>query len=291
MLGGGEFIINGARTRRGQPVAPQSRRRFRHRPGNRGTAQLQLPDHSERGSWIEINVTRKEALRSGSTKAASFSIMTLLRAMNPQFSDDVNLLRVFFETEKEKVIDGRKRRENRREDRRRRHRLSRRQPPGRRDPRRVRQKITKNAAELICTSGLREVEVMPDPKNPILLNALAEDATASHEEALLRIYQRLRPAIRPSWKSKALFHEKFYDTNGTGSAASGRFRINRKLGLNVVETEQMPPAGRPDRRRQLSGPSVPRRCHRRNRRHRSLGQTGGCAPSTSWLATNSARDS
>ena len=60
------------------------------------------------------------------------------------------------------------------------------------------QKITKNVAELICTSGLKQVEVMDDPKNPLLLNALADDNTASHEEALLRIYQRLRPGNPPA---------------------------------------------------------------------------------------------
>ncbi len=61
---------------------------------------------------------------------------------------------------------------------------------------------------------------MADPKNPLLLNALAEDTTASHEEALLRIYQRLRPGNPPQLeKAKALFHEKFYDTN--------RYRLGR----------------------------------------------------------------
>ena len=100
------------------------------------------------------------------------------------------------------------------------------------------QKITKNAAETICTSGLKEVEVMADPKNPLLLNALAEDTTASHEEALLRIYQRLRPGNPPQLeKAKALFHEKFYDTNRYRLGRVGRFRINRKLALKVPEDE------------------------------------------------------
>ena len=66
------------------------------------------------------------------------------------------------------------------------------------------QKITKNIAETICTSGIKKIEVMEDPRNPLLLNALADDNTASHEEALLRIYQRLRPATRPSWKRQKL---------------------------------------------------------------------------------------
>src|SRR5207244_10605884 len=100
------------------------------------------------------------------------------------------------------------------------------------------QKITKNVAEVICTSGVTSVEVMPETKVPLILNSLSEDATSSHEEALLRIYQRLRPGNPPQLeKARALFHEKFFDTNRYRLGRVGRFRINRKLNLNVPESE------------------------------------------------------
>ena len=38
-------------------------------------------------------------------------------------------------------------------------------------------------------------------------------------------------------KARALFHEKFYDTNRYRLGRVGRFRINRKLHLDVPETE------------------------------------------------------
>ena len=38
-------------------------------------------------------------------------------------------------------------------------------------------------------------------------------------------------------KAKALFHEKFYDTNRYRLGRVGRFRINRKLELDVPEDE------------------------------------------------------
>ena len=102
------------------------------------------------------------------------------------------------------------------------------------------QKITKNVAEIICTSGLSSIEVMSDAKNPLIFNSLSEDTTSSHEEALLRIYQRLRPGNPPQLeKAKALFHEKFYDTNRYRLGRVGRFRINRKLGLTVPEDEMV----------------------------------------------------
>ena len=81
---------------------------------------------------------------------------------------------------------------------------------------------------------------MDPPKTPHLLNALADDNTSSHEEALLRIYQRLRPGNPPQLeKARALFNEKFFDANRYRLGRVGRFRINRKLGLNVSETEMV----------------------------------------------------
>ena len=158
--------------------------------------------------------------------------------MDRKYGQDADLLRVFYESERVKIVDGRSA-----------AKIEGKlavgdivYPPD--SPRAGEilvegsQKITKNAAETICTSGLKEVEVMADPKNPLLLNALAEDTTASHEEALLRIYQRLRPGNPPQLeKAKALFHEKFYDTNRYRLGRVGRFRINRKLGLKVHEDE------------------------------------------------------
>jgi DNA-directed RNA polymerase subunit beta len=238
MLGGGEFIINGAE----RVVVSQLHRS----PGVDFVSEMEGADrrlHScriipERGSWIELNVTRKESLSVRIDQSGKFSAMMLLRAMDPQYSENSALLRAFYPTSIETIVDGR----------------SATKVEGKvavsdvvypsDSPRagevlvECGQKITKNAAEQICTSGLKAVEVMPDQKNPLLLNALADDATASHEEALLRIYQRLRPGNPPQLeKAKALFHEKFYDTNRYRLGRVGRFRINRKLGLGVPEDE------------------------------------------------------
>jgi DNA-directed RNA polymerase subunit beta len=239
MLGGGEFIINGAE----RVVVSQLHRS----PGidfvseMEGISERRM--HScriipERGSWIEINMTRKESLAVRIDQSGKFSIMTLLRAMDPKFSDNAQLLRTFYEVTKEKIVDGRSvvKIEGK---------LAVSDVVYPADSPRAGeiiiecgQKITKNIAETICTSGLTEVEVMSEPKNPLLLNAMADDATASHEEALLRIYQRLRPGNPPQLeKAKALFHEKFYDTNRYRLGRVGRFRINRKLGQDVPETE------------------------------------------------------
>jgi DNA-directed RNA polymerase subunit beta len=238
MLGGGEFIINGAE----RVVVNQLHRS----PGVDFVAEVEGAErrmHScriipERGSWIELNVTRKESLAVRIDQSGKFSAVTLLRAMDPKYSDNAAILRAFYPTEVETVHDGRS--------------VVKIEgkiavsdivyPPESPHAGEIivecGQKITKNAAETICTSGLADVEVMTDAKNPLILNALAEDATASHEEALLRIYQRLRPGNPAQLeKAKALFHEKFYDTNRYRLGRVGRFRINRKLKLDIDENE------------------------------------------------------
>jgi len=239
MLGGGEFIINGAE----RVVVSQLHRSpgvdfvLDSEPGSdRKLHSCRIIP--ERGSWIELNVTRKEALVVRIDQSGKFSVMTLLRAMDPKLGETAELLRTFYATEKVKVVDGRSavKLENK---------LTVHDVVYPADSERAGeiiiesgQKISKNLAEVICTSGVGQVEVMEQPKNPLLLNALAEDATGSHEEALLRIYQRLRPGNPPQLeKAKALFEEKFHDTNRYRLGRVGRFRINRKLGLNVSEEE------------------------------------------------------
>ncbi len=84
MLGGGEFIINGAE----RVVVSQLHRS----PGVDfveeldGTSDRKLPSCRvipERGSWIEVNVTKKDSLSVRIDQSGKFSVMTLLRAMSP----------------------------------------------------------------------------------------------------------------------------------------------------------------------------------------------------------------
>src|SRR5580658_8716367 len=238
MLGGGEFIINGAE----RVVVSQLHRS----PGVDFVSELEAGDRRsyscrvipERGSWIELNTTKKETISVRIDQSGKFSAMTLLRAMSPQYSLNSDLIRVFYETTTEKIVDGRS--------------VSKIEgkiavddivyPHSSDKAGEVilegGQKITKNVAETICTSGLTSVEVIVDPKNALIFNSLAEDTTSSHEEALLRIYQRLRPGNPPQLeKARALFHEKFFDTNRYRLGKVGRFRINRKLSLSVPEGE------------------------------------------------------
>lgn len=240
MLGGGEFIINGAE----RVVVSQLHRS----PGIDFVSEIEAGErklHScrvipERGSWIELNTTKKDSITVRIDQSGKFSAMTLLRAMDPKLGMDGEILRAFYPTTKEKVADGRSA-----------VKIEGKvvvedvvYPVGSDRAGEIiieaGQKVSKNIAEIICTSDVKSVEVMEMPKTPHLMNALADDNTSSHEEALLRIYQRLRPGNPPQLeKARTLFTEKFFDSNRYRLGRVGRFRINRKLELNVSEEEMV----------------------------------------------------
>ncbi len=238
MLGGGEFIINGAE----RVVVSQLHRS----PGIDFVSEMDTERRTyacrvipERGSWIELNITRKETISAKIDQSSKLPIMMLLRAMSEDYSTDTQILRAFYTTteiaitapskkEKDKEYEGK---------------IAVGDivyPPNSDKAGEIIAKsgemIDKAKAEFICTSGLKKIEVMDDPKNKLILKSLDEDKTKSHEEALLRIYQRLRPGNPAQLdKAKVLFREKFYDTNRYRLGRVGRFRINRKLNTDITD--------------------------------------------------------
>src|SRR5437660_2846092 len=88
MIGGGDFIIHGEE----RVVVSQLHRS----PGVDFTVEVEGSErklHScriipERGSWIEINVTKKDTFGVRIDQSGKFSAMILLRAMSPDYSSD-----------------------------------------------------------------------------------------------------------------------------------------------------------------------------------------------------------
>src|SRR5579871_4999950 len=232
MIGGGEFIINGAE----RVVVSQLHRS----PGVDFVEEIEGDRrlHScriipERGSWIEINVTKKDTLGVRIDQSGKFSAMTLLRAMDPAYSTEADILRAFYPTEEVRVS-----------------------PANRAkiegalavgdiiDPETGEvylesgETITKELMDRILASTLKEVSILTKVKDPLILASLNEDPTSTHEEALLKIYQRLRPGNPPQLeKAQELFREKFQDPNRYRLGKVGRFRINRKFNQDIPETE------------------------------------------------------
>jgi len=98
MIGGGEFIINGAE----RAIVSQLHRS----PGVDFIIDSQEGDRPlhacriipERGSWIEINVTKKEIMIVRIDQSSKISVTTFLRAMDERFSTTEAIIREFYPT-------------------------------------------------------------------------------------------------------------------------------------------------------------------------------------------------
>ncbi|MEX0585263.1 MAG: DNA-directed RNA polymerase subunit beta, partial [Pirellulales bacterium] len=169
-------------------------------------------------------------------QSGKFSAMTLLRAMEPDFSSDSALLKLFYSVKPVKVSKGG---EN--------EALVGKYaaedviyPAGHERCGEIMVEcchvMTKALAAEIAESGLKSVEVIEKLDDHMIVNSVLEDRTASHEEALLKIYQRLRPGNPPQLeKAIDLFKEKFFDVNRYRLGRVGRFRLNRKFSQNVPD--------------------------------------------------------
>ncbi|MDR3199617.1 MAG: DNA-directed RNA polymerase subunit beta [Planctomycetaceae bacterium] len=294
MLGGGEFIINGAE----RVVVSQLHRSpgidfVSEMDGDRRTFSCRVIP--ERGSWIELNMTKKETISAKIDQSSKLPIMMFLRAMSDKYGTNSQLMKAFYQTETLK-IETRKlglpvppkaaaqtkaskskkakaakneavaatpevteaqtatespQSENPQDD-----------PPftdfsvytapfrgkvavhdivypsGSERAGQIivetGEPITESKALEILSSGVKKIEVIEEQRNKLLLNSLAEDKTSSHEEALAKIYMRLRPGNPPQMdKARELFYDKFFDTNRYRLGRVGRFRINRKLGIDI----------------------------------------------------------
>ncbi|MCL4730384.1 MAG: DNA-directed RNA polymerase subunit beta [Planctomycetes bacterium] len=234
MIGGGEFIINGAE----RVIVNQLHRSpgvdfgFELSPDNRKMHQCWIIP--ERGSWIEVAVTKKDTLSIRIDQSGKFSAMTFFRAMSPDLSTNEAIIRQFYETVTVKngpqaaakianryavgdVVD----------------------PDTGEILAEGATLISADLAKVISKSKVKEIEVIKEVTDALILNSLQEDPTTSQDEALERIYLRLRPG-NPVNKEKAaaLFHEKFYDDTRYRLGRVGRFRLNRKFGSNIDENAQ-----------------------------------------------------
>jgi len=230
MLGGGEFIINGAT----RVIVSQLHRS----PGVDFVVEAQQADRPlhaarvipERGSWIEINVPKRELLAVRIDQSSKMPATTFLRALDAKYSSDIDIIKTFYKTKSvsvgqlkagmvaaEPVVD---------------------QETG--------EELLAAGAQIaealskIQSSKVKQVEIIEKVSDPLILNTMTEDTSRSHEEALLKIYTRLRPGNPPQLeKAKKLFHEKFFDPARYRLGRVGRFRINRKFNQDIPLSEMV----------------------------------------------------
>jgi DNA-directed RNA polymerase subunit beta len=72
--------------------------------------------------------------------------------------------------------------------------------------------------------------------NKNVQNTLEKDSTTSEAEALVEIYKRLRPGEPPAVDSaRNLLNSLFFDSRRYDLARVGRYKLNKKLGLDIPE--------------------------------------------------------
>lgn len=70
--------------------------------------------------------------------------------------------------------------------------------------------------------------------NEAIQNTLERDNSQTEEDALIEIYKRLRPGEPPTVDSaRTLFEALFFDPKRYDLASVGRYKLNKKLGLNL----------------------------------------------------------
>ncbi len=235
LMGGGEFIINGAE----RVIVNQLHRS----PGvdfSIASAEADRPLHSariipERGSWIELEVSKKDVLQMRIDQSTKIPATTFLRALDEDFSTTDALLKTFYNVETIKVKDAQAE-----------HYVA--SPIIDTD---TGEELVPLGAQIgdnlesVLGSSLKSIQVIANASDMLILNTIADEKQAhlsegldvtEHEAALLALYARLRPGNPPQVdKAKALFDEKFYDENRYRLGKVGRFRINRKFDMDIAE--------------------------------------------------------
>ena len=234
MMGGGEYIINGAE----RVIVNQLHRS----PGvdfSIASAEADRPLHSariipERGSWIELEVTKKDVLTMRIDQSTKIPATTFLRALDEEFSTTQQILETFYQVREVSVLDLKPE-----------HFVA--APVVDTETGEEILPIAAqigDAVEQIQGSALKKLQVVVDPTDMLILNTIAEEKQADldgmevteHEAALLALYARLRPGNPPQVdKARDLFAEKFYDESRYRLGKVGRFRINRKFDLDTPE--------------------------------------------------------
>jgi len=231
MIGGGEFIINGTE----RVIVTQLHRS----PGIDFVEEFHAEKrlHScriipERGSWIELEVGKKDILTVRIDQSGKLPATCFLRALSEEYTNDEDIIRLFYETETVKISDYSSATKLR----------------GRHTVEKI---VNPQTGEIILESGrpssdttikaitdleIKKIEVIKKLDDPLILNSLESDFTKSHEDALLKFYVRFRPGNpQQVEKAKQLFYDKFFDAKRYRLGSVGRFRLNRKLGHNINE--------------------------------------------------------
>ncbi|MEM7517076.1 MAG: DNA-directed RNA polymerase subunit beta, partial [Planctomycetota bacterium] len=193
MMGGGEFIVNGAE----RVIVSQLHRS----PGvdfGIESSEADRPLHSarvipERGSWIEMAVDKKDRLTMKIDQSTKLAATTFLRCLDESVSSTEAILSLFYQVTEIKAADVKPEHwaaesvidlETGEEIVHVGHQIG-------------------ESAEAINAGSLKKVRVIQNPSDVLILNTVADEnleafeADTDYERALLKVYGRLRPGNPP----------------------------------------------------------------------------------------------
>lgn len=242
MIGGGEFVVNGVE----RVVVIQIQRS----PGVDFSKELSATGKKvytsriipERGSWIELEVGRKDILWMRIDKSGKMPATLLFRVLNenPNVSD-ADILKEFYEITKVDLkaisaVEAKKK-------------LTGAVLVDALINSETQEVVYPALTELkdsmvksIMGMGIDSIRVILNVKDPLILETVRQEhreyEVGSQDDAILNLYARLRPSTPSNLeRAKDLVTERFRNPVQYCFGNVGRFRLNRKFGENIPETE------------------------------------------------------
>ncbi len=235
MIGGGEFIINGAE----RIIVTQLQRSpgvdfssTEHSSGKKLFVCRVIPEY---GSWLQIETSSKDELNLRIDSSNKLPFTLFLRCFDPDRSTNTDIIKRFYETKRVKLGS----------------------------PREIKFAEKKVAAEdvvntetgevivaagkalegkmdALLEAGVREVEVIKKIDDNLILRTLDSDDSRNYEDAVKRLYYRLRMTMPPSLeKAEELFRDRFCNIERFSFGKIGRFRINREFHHGVPDDQYL----------------------------------------------------
>ncbi len=239
MIEGGKFIINGVP----RVIVIQIQRA----PGidfteqRIGDKKFQMATIiTERGNWLEVGVTKREYITIRLDAATKFTVTMFLRCMSEKYSNTTDIIKNIYPVTKVKI----KRNTNINDLLG--HYLAQEimvdneilYYAGMEIDEAIAKYLTSTAPEEGSDVYLIEKKYKPDP---VFLKTLMEDGKAgiiSHQKALTKFYERIAGSTPSSIETaRNLFADRYLSPLRYRIGVAGRYRINRKFGLQISEEE------------------------------------------------------
>jgi DNA-directed RNA polymerase subunit beta len=191
-----------------------------------------------RGSWVEFTIDINDVMFVNIDRRRKIPVTILLKAMG--FDKNSAIIRLFHQVENVKITPR----------------------PGKKDEEIIGRVVVQDVAdkktgELILEAGqavtkghlekirAAKYQMLPcvryaenlGPEDDVVLKTLAKDNCADQETALKKIYNLIRPGDPPNLETaRALLNRMFFNPKRYDLANVGRYKINRRLKLNVPES-------------------------------------------------------